>query len=97
MQVERQGGLINICPSLHLTRSPNALLLKKLLDVAVAKRSLFHIWFHLWNFGYDLESIKRSVNRAVFPFFQYAKEKVDTGELTFETMLSVVEKIERFG
>jgi peptidoglycan/xylan/chitin deacetylase (PgdA/CDA1 family) len=95
MQVEKEGGLYDICPSLHLTRSANALLLKKLLDVAVARRSPFHIWFHLWNFGYNMESIQRSVKRAVFPLLQYAKEKVNIGELSFETMFSVVEKIER--
>jgi hypothetical protein len=97
MQVEKYGKLYNICPSLHLTRSANALLLKKLLDIAVAKRSPFHIWFHLWNFGYNTESVQRSVKRAVFPLLQYAEEKVNTGVLTFETMFSVVEKIERSG
>jgi hypothetical protein len=95
MQVERQGELYDICPSLHLTRSADALLLKKLLDVAVAKRGPFHMWFHLWNFGYGMESIQRSVKRAVFPLLQYAKEKVDIGVLTFETMFSVAEKIKR--
>jgi hypothetical protein len=97
MQVERHEGLYNICPSLHLSRSANALFLKKLLDVAVTEKALFHIWFHMWNFGRNLESIERSVSRAVFPLLQYAKEKVNLGVLTFETMLSVVEKIERSG
>jgi len=95
MQLEKQGALYNICPSLHLTPSANALFLKKLLDIAVSERAPFHIWFHLWNFGYGMESIQRSVKRAVFPLLQYAKEKVNIGVLTFETMLSVVEKIER--
>jgi hypothetical protein len=42
-----------------------------------------------------MESIQRSVKRAVFPLLQYAKEKVDIGVLTFETMFSVAEKIKR--
>ena len=95
MQLEKQGALYNICPSLHLTRSANSLFLKKLLDVAISERAPFHVWFHLWNFGYDLKSIQRSVKIAVFPMLQYAKEKVNLDVLSFETMHSVVEKMER--
>jgi hypothetical protein len=97
MQVEKQGRLYNICPSIHLTRSANALLLKKLVDVAVSEKAPFHVWFHLWNFGFDMESIRRSLKGAVLPFLLYAREKVNIGELSFETMFSVVEKIERSG
>lgn len=94
MQLEKQGALYNICPSLHLTQSANALFLKKLLDIAVSERAPFHIWFHLWNFGLNIKSIRRSVKDAVFPLLNYAKEKVNCGVLSFETMFSVVERIE---
>jgi len=93
MQIEKQGNLYNICPSLHLTRSIDGLLMMKLLDIAVAERAPFHVWFHLWNFGRDVDSIRKSVKRSVLPLLLYAKEKENLGVLTFETMLSVVEKI----
>jgi hypothetical protein len=95
MQIEHYGELYNICPSLHLTRSLNALFLKKTLDIAVTNRASFHVWFHLWNFGESMESIQRSAMKTLFPLLQYAREKVNLGALTFETMLSVTEKIER--
>jgi hypothetical protein len=101
MEIEKHGGLYDIRPSLHLCRSANALFLKRLLDVAVEEKAPFHVWFHMWNFSkYErceraqLESIQRSVKRAVFPLLEYAREKVDLGVLTFETMLSAAEKVE---
>jgi hypothetical protein len=92
MQIEKQGRLYNICPSLHLCRSANALFLKKILDIAVTERAPLHIWFHIWNFGEKPEAIQRSVKRTFLPLLQYAREKVNLGVLTFETMLSATEK-----
>lgn len=95
MQIEKQGKLYNICPSLHLCRSANALFLKKILDVAVTERAPLHVWFHVWNFGEKVETMRRNVERAVLPLLEYAREKVNLGVLTFETMLSATEKAER--
>lgn len=95
MQIEKHGRLYNICPSLHLTKSANGLFLRKILDIAVAERAPFHIWFHLWNFGQKSESIRRSVEHAVLPLLQYAREKANVGLLTLETMLSITERIEK--
>jgi hypothetical protein len=97
MQIEQHGGLYNICPSMHLTRSANALFLKKIVDIAVTKKAPFHVWFHLWNFGENMESIRRNATKTVFPLLLYAREKMNLGVLTFETMLSVTEKIEKSG
>jgi peptidoglycan/xylan/chitin deacetylase (PgdA/CDA1 family) len=94
MKIEKRGNLFNICPSLHLTRSANSILLQKILDVAVVKRAPLHFWFHLWNFGTKKEHIENSIRNVIFPLLEYAKENVDRGDLTFETMLSAAQNIE---
>lgn len=101
MCAEKKGQLYNIHPSLgpgHLFPGPNSIsvkLLKRILDVCITKKKPFHIWFHLWNFGKTKESMRRNVHKTLFPLFKYAQQKVKSGVLTFETMLSAAEKIER--
>jgi len=94
MYIEKQGQLYNIHPSLYLDQSSSSLLSKKILDVAVGKKAPLHFWFHLWNLGETKESIQRSIDRVIFPMLRYAKERVDCGLLTLETMLSAAQKIE---
>ena len=95
MYIERHGRLYDIHPSLYVDRSLSSLFLKKIVDIAVAKRLPFHIWFHLWNFGETNESIEKSTKKLFFPLLNYAKKKEKSGELTFETMLSAAEKVEK--
>jgi hypothetical protein len=95
MYIEKQGQLYNIHPSLYLDQSISSIFLKKILDIAIAKKLSFHIWFHLWNFGETKESIQRSINNVFFPLFKYAKKKEKSSLLTFETMLSATEKVEK--
>jgi hypothetical protein len=94
MRIEKHGKLYDVCPSLFLNQSINSMFLEKILDVAVAKRTPLHFWFHLWNFGATKESIQGSVNRTILPLLKYAEEKVNSGLLTLETMLSAAKKIE---
>lgn len=95
MYIEKRGRLYNIHPSLYLSQSLNSLLLQKILNVSVSKKLPFHIWFHLWNFGQTRESIQKSINRIFVPLLSYAKKKEKSGLITFETMLSAAEKVEK--
>jgi peptidoglycan/xylan/chitin deacetylase (PgdA/CDA1 family) len=97
MYIEKQGRLFNIHPSLYLDQSISSVFPKKIVDIAIAKKLPFHIWFHLWNFGETNESIQRSIKKMLFPMLNYAKKKEKSGELTFETMLSAAETVEKLG
>jgi peptidoglycan/xylan/chitin deacetylase (PgdA/CDA1 family) len=94
MYIEKQGRLYDIHPSLYLDQSIRSIFLKKILDIAIAKKLPFHIWFHLWNFGETKESIQRTINNVFIPLFKYAKKNERNGVLTLETMLSATEKVE---
>jgi hypothetical protein len=95
MYIEKQGQLYDIHPSLYLARSISPFFLTKILEIAIAKKLPFHIWFHLWNFGETKESIHKTINSVFFPLLKYAKKKEKSGLLTFETMLSATEKVEK--
>jgi peptidoglycan/xylan/chitin deacetylase (PgdA/CDA1 family) len=95
MYIEKQGQLYDIHPSLYIDQGTSFTFLKKIFDISIAKKLPFHIWFHLWNFGETKESIQRSINNVFFPLFKYAKKKEESSLLTFETMLSATEKVEK--
>ena len=95
MYIEKEGLLYNIHPSLYIGQSIGSIFLKKILDIGIAKKLPFHVWFHLWNFGETEESIQRTINKVFFPLLRYAKKKERRGVLTFETMLSAAQKVER--
>jgi hypothetical protein len=88
MNIEKQGRLYDIHPSLHLGQSISPILLKRILDVAIAKKAPLHVWFHLWNFGESSGLVRKYINNVFFPFLKYAKKKEKSGTMTFETMLS---------
>jgi peptidoglycan/xylan/chitin deacetylase (PgdA/CDA1 family) len=92
MCIEEKGRLYDIRPSLCLYQSVNAIMLRKILDVAIAKKAPLHIWFHPWNFGETKESIKKNITNVFVPFLDYAETKEKGGVLTFETMLSAAKK-----
>jgi len=96
MYIEKFGELYNIHPSLYINQHTKFAFLKKILDTSTRKKLPFHIWFHLWNFGEAKEAIHRTINKVFFPLFKYAKKEVKSGTLTFETMLSAAEKVEKF-
>jgi len=98
--MEKRGQLCNIRPSYLIDPSTNFKLLKMTINLCIAKRLPFHVWFHSWNwavhsgFGKTRESMRRSTNRFFLPLLEYAKQKEKSGALSLETMLSAVEKVE---
>jgi hypothetical protein len=96
MCIERYGCLYNVHPSIYIDRHTNLPLLKKILDISIEKKSPFHIWFHLWNFGEDMKSVSGSIKNLFVPFLQYASEKHENEMLAFDTMLSATENIKSF-
>jgi hypothetical protein len=95
MYIEKRGKLYNICPSLYLDGGARFVFLRKLLDIAVAGKLPFHVWFHLWRFGDTKEAIQRSLKRVFHPFFSYARREARSGGLSVETMLSAALRFER--
>jgi len=95
MHVEKRGSLFNICPSLYINRDSSPHLVKRMLNIAISEKLPFHIWFHLWNFGQEIETMRRSINNTLIPLFDYAKRKKRSGVLTFETMLSAAVEVEK--
>jgi hypothetical protein len=95
MYIERKEQLYNINPSLYLDEGANLLLLRKIIDISIARKLPFHLWFHLWNFGETEEAMKKIVEMVLRPFFGYLKRKERNGALSFETMLSAALRIER--
>jgi len=92
MYIEKRGQLYDIHPSLYLDQNTNYIPLKKILDICVHKKLPFHVWFHLWDFGQERRLIQKAIRRIFFPFLGYAKGKANEAELTFETMLSAIER-----
>jgi hypothetical protein len=95
MCIEKQGQLYNVHPSLYLDKSINSVFLKKILDLAIAKKLPFHIWFHLWNYGETKASIHGTINTIFYPLLKYVKMKEKTGLLDVETMLSATKKMKK--
>lgn len=92
MFIEKRGNLYNVQPSLYLNQSISPVILEKILDIAVIKKTPLHLWFHPWNFGTTNKQIDRYIDNIFLPFLRYAKIREQKGVLTFETMLSASEK-----
>jgi peptidoglycan/xylan/chitin deacetylase (PgdA/CDA1 family) len=95
MYIEKQGSLYNIHPSLYLDQSISSVFLNKIVDLAIAKKLPFHIWFHLWNFGETKESVQKTIDKIFFPLLRYVKKKERSGLLAVETMLSAADRVEK--
>jgi peptidoglycan/xylan/chitin deacetylase (PgdA/CDA1 family) len=95
MYIEKQGRLYNVHPSLYVDQSIGSIFLRKILDLAIAKKLPFHIWFHLWNFGEAKGAIHRTINKVFYPLLNYAKKKERSGLLDVETMISATEKVKK--
>ena len=93
MYIKKSGQLYDVHPSLYLDQLRNPILLRKIIDIAIAKKLPFHVWFHLWNFGEKQESILKVIDNVFSPLFRYAKKRERDGVLTFETMLSATQKV----
>ncbi len=88
--IRKHNQLFDVHPGLHIGSVVNPVVMKKILDVCVNKKLPLHVWFHLWSFGFDEKSIRKSINMVFEPFLEYARRKVDDSELSFETMLSSI-------
>ena len=95
MYIEKHNQLYNIRPSFYLGQSVSPVFLRKIVDISIQRKLPFHVWFHAWNFGDETATIRSSIARVFCPLFQYAKRKYEGDTLGFETMFSMVEKIEQ--
>jgi len=94
MYIEKQGQIYNVHPSLYLDQGTRPIFLKKILDISIARKLPFHVWFHLWNFGETKDATQKIIAKVFLPFFSYAKRKERSDSLCFETMLSAASKVE---
>jgi peptidoglycan/xylan/chitin deacetylase (PgdA/CDA1 family) len=94
MSVKKKGRLYDIRPSFYLGVTYNPLFLNKIVDISTKSRVPFHLWFHPHDLYDPRErSSKGKTDRVLLPIYRYAKKKEKEGELNFETMYSIVEKI----
>jgi peptidoglycan/xylan/chitin deacetylase (PgdA/CDA1 family) len=94
MYIEIEGQLCNVHPSLYLGDGTSFMFLKKILDISIARKLPFHVWFHPWNFGETEGAMQNVIKRVFTPFLFYARRKEREGVLNFETMLSAALKVE---
>jgi hypothetical protein len=92
MYVKKYGNLYDVHPGLYLGKCNNPTFMKKIVNISVRHKALFHLWFHLWNLGNSLEAINKRITKVLLPFLKYAKEKQKYERLCFETMCSLSEK-----
>lgn len=95
MCIEKNGSLFDIHPSIYIDSYSGLTFLKRILNVAISKKSPLHVWFHLWNFGFDITSIQKYLDNTFSHFLEYAETKRAEGVLEFATMSSAKDKIPR--
>jgi hypothetical protein len=96
MLIKREGTLFNVHPSLYIGKGSNNHILKKILDMSIAKKLPFHIWFHLWNFGQSQDDISKCASKIFRPLLHYAKRSMQSGNLACETMLSATYRLKEY-
>lgn len=72
----KNNGLWNIHPLFYLSEKNYTCsnLLKALLDLAVSREAVFHLWFHPWNLEKNGDA-SRYVKDTLRPLFEYAESK----------------------
>jgi hypothetical protein len=95
MRIEKRGSLFNISPSLYLCEGVSSYVIEKTIDISIARKLPFHVWFHLWNFGQEEGLIRQNVERLLVPILKYSKAKEKNGLPTVDTMVSAAEKAEK--
>jgi peptidoglycan/xylan/chitin deacetylase (PgdA/CDA1 family) len=95
MSIEKHGVLYDIHPSLFLDQWSNAGFLEKMVDVCIAKKLPFHVWFHPSQFGETKEAVHKTIEKIFFPFLSYVKRKENSHVVSCETMLSAALNVER--
>jgi hypothetical protein len=94
MQIEKIGNIYKFFPSMLLDQDTDLTIVKRFLNIGIAKKGPLHFWFHLWNFGKNEKTLRYNVEKCLKPFLQYAEQRRQQGLLSFETMDSAVKKIE---
>ena len=94
MYIRKHDQIYDVHPSLCLGKGITPFFPMKMLDICISKKLPMHVWLHLWSFGSERSSIEKSIRKVLFPFFDYARRKVEKGELSFETMSSAVMRLE---
>jgi peptidoglycan/xylan/chitin deacetylase (PgdA/CDA1 family) len=94
LYVEKVGQLYDVHPSYFLGRIPPPLFPNKIIDLATRRKQPCHFWFHPSDLGHDQLTLQKTLDRLILPFLRYAKKKEKDGVLGFETMISIVKKIE---
>jgi peptidoglycan/xylan/chitin deacetylase (PgdA/CDA1 family) len=94
MWIKKQGRLYDIRPGFHLGATYDPLFIDKIIDISTRNKVPFHLWFHPRDV-YETRGrgIRANINYVLLPIYKYAKNKEKAGELSFETMHSVIEKI----
>jgi len=93
MLISKEGSLFDVHPSLFIAEGSHHRMLERILEISIARKLPFHIWFHLWNFGQNQHDISKCVNRIFKPFFRYAKKRVQSGTLECASMISATNRV----
>lgn len=94
MYIKKVGQLYEIRPGFHLGFTYNPIFLDKIIDIAAKNKLVFHVWFHPRDLFETRGSTRRNIDQVLFPLYRYAKKKEEYGTLKFETMCSIVKKLE---
>jgi len=94
MRISKQGRLYDIRPGFHLGVTYDPLFIDKIIDISTRNKVPFHLWFHPRDI-YETRGrgIRENINHVLLPIYKYARNKEKAGELSFETMYSVIGKI----
>jgi len=80
-------GLWNIMPVYYV--DPKSLdasgLIKRFIDVCVARSAVFHLWTHPWSLAID-GRVEKMASDVMEPVFQHMEEKSRSGLLSLATM-----------
>jgi peptidoglycan/xylan/chitin deacetylase (PgdA/CDA1 family) len=94
LSMKRQGRLYDIRPSFYLGATCNPIFLNKIVDISTKNRAPLHLWFHPSDlYEARKESARGKIDSVLLPIYKYAKKKEKKGELSFETMCSILDKI----
>lgn len=93
MQIRKQGRLFDIRPGFHLGATYDPLFIDKIIDISAKSQAPFHLWFHPRDI-YETRgrAMQTNVNSVLLPIYKHAKNKEKAGELSFETMYSIIGK-----
>jgi peptidoglycan/xylan/chitin deacetylase (PgdA/CDA1 family) len=83
-------GLWNVRPVYYVDQKSlkAAGLIRRFIDVCVARSAVFHLWTHPWSLAIDGE-VDRMASELMDPVFDYLEEKSNSGLLSFTTMGSL--------